>query len=92
MRRIIKFSPIILILAASLVFSLPARAGMPGAMKGVDMTYKSRPALTCSAAAQGCRRNFPASAAQCASAGATCKQTGTFTNPQGQSFTGLIRK
>jgi len=73
-----------------------------GAMNGRDPTYRGGvtgvshggtggAGATCSAAAQRCKKNFPASAAACAGAGTSCKQTGTFTNPQGQSFSGLTK-
>jgi hypothetical protein len=72
-----------------------------GNMIGRDSTYRggsngvshggSNGGATCSAAVQRCKRNFPASAASCASAGSSCQQTGTFTNPKGQSFSGLIK-
>jgi hypothetical protein len=73
-----------------------------GQMRGVDPTYRggvngvshgsiAGNGATCSAAVQRCKKNLPASAAACASAGASCKQTGTFTNPQGQSFSGLTK-
>jgi hypothetical protein len=73
--------------------SFGAYAAMPGAMKGVDATYKSGAAgKTCSGAAQLCKKNLPASAAACTSAGASCMQTGVFTNPQGRSFPGMAKK
>ena len=76
-----------------------------GAMKGIDPTYRggvtgvshggtggSKAASgTCSQAVQRCKKNFAPSAAACASAGESCKQTGTFTNPQGKSFSGLTK-
>jgi hypothetical protein len=45
----------------------------------------------CSVAVQRCKKNLPASAAACASAGASCMQTGTFTSPMGKSFSGLTK-
>jgi hypothetical protein len=75
-----------------------------GAMKGIDPTHRGGAGgvshggtggggggSTCSAAVQRCKKNLPASAAACASAGESCKQTGTFTNPQGKSFSGLTK-
>jgi hypothetical protein len=72
-----------------------------GAMKGIEPTYRggntgvshgsSVGGATCSAGIQRCKKYFPASAAACASAGASCMQTGTFTNPQGKSTSGLIK-
>lgn len=47
--------------------------------------------FTCSQAVQRCKKRFATSAAACASAGETCKQTGTFTNPRGKSFSGLTK-
>ena len=89
----------LIILFAAAPFS--AHAVVQGSMKGVDPTYRggmngvtkggSGGGGTCSAAVQRCKKNFPQSAAACASAGASCKQTGTFTNPQGQSFSGLTK-
>lgn len=81
-------------LTAALVgsFSSGAYAVMPGTMKGVDTTYGSYGAKTCSGASQLCKKNFPKSAAACTSAGASCKQTGVFTNPQGKSFSGMIKQ
>ena len=52
-------------------------------------TGKAGPNASCSSSVAQCKRNFPASAAACVSAGESCKQTGTFTNPQGKSFSGL---
>jgi hypothetical protein len=89
-----------ILLAAAAPFS--AHAVVQGAMKGTDPTYRGGMngvskggtgggGNTCSAAAQRCKKNFPQAAAACASAGASCKQTGTFTNPQGQSFSGLTK-
>ena len=46
---------------------------------------------SCSGAIQKCTKAFPTSAAQCASAGESCKQSGTFTNPKGRSFPGLAK-
>jgi hypothetical protein len=46
---------------------------------------------TCSQAVQRCKKNFAAAASACQSAGESCKQTGTFTNPQGKSFSGLTK-
>jgi hypothetical protein len=84
-------------LAVSLAaaYSPAANAVVAGAMKGGDLTYgggSQKGVMTCSAAAALCKRNFPASTADCASAGATCKQTGVFTNPQGRSFSGMIKR
>ena len=73
-----------------------------GAMSGKDPTYRGGVTgvshggtggggATCSAAVQRCKKNLPASAAACASAGESCKQTGTFTSPQGKSFSGLTK-
>ncbi|TMJ14792.1 MAG: hypothetical protein E6G93_18405 [Alphaproteobacteria bacterium] len=73
-----------------------------GAMSGKDPTYRGGVTgvshggtggggSTCSAAVQRCKKNLPGSAAACASAGESCKQTGTFTNPQGKSFSGLTK-
>jgi hypothetical protein len=74
-----------------------------GQMRGADPTYRGGVtgvshgsvagggAASCSAAVQRCKKNFSGSAAACASAGASCRQTGTFTNPQGQSFSGLTK-
>lgn len=72
-----------------------------GAMSGKDPTYRggvtgvshggTGGGATCSAAVQRCKKNLPASAAACASAGESCKQTGTFTSPQGKSFSGLTK-
>jgi hypothetical protein len=72
-----------------------------GQMIGRDSTYRggntgvshgsSVGGGTCSGAVQRCKKNFPTSAATCASAGASCQQTGTFTNPKGQSFPGLTK-
>jgi hypothetical protein len=83
-----------------------ARA-VEGAMVGREPTYrggvtgvshggtaggtKAAGGGTCSQAAQRCKKNFAASASACQSAGESCKQTGTFTNPQGKSFTGLTK-
>jgi hypothetical protein len=47
------------------------------------------PNASCSSAVGRCTKAFRASAAASASAGESCKQTGTFTNPQGRSFSGL---
>jgi hypothetical protein len=47
------------------------------------------PNASCSSAVARCKKNFPESAAACASAGASCRESGTFTNPKGQSFSGL---
>jgi hypothetical protein len=88
-----------------LVGTAPFDGHADGAMKGVDPTYRGGAAgvshggtgggggggSTCSAAVQRCKKNLPASAAACASAGESCKQTGTFTNPQGKSFSGLTK-
>ena len=85
-----------------LVGGAPFDAYADGAMIGRDPTYSSGGANgvshggaagggSCSWAIQNCKKNFPTSAAQCASAGASCKQTGTFTNPQGKSFSGLAK-
>jgi hypothetical protein len=52
-------------------------AGVPGAN------------ASCSSAVARCKKNFPTSAAACTSAGESCRQSGTFTNPKGQSFSGL---
>jgi hypothetical protein len=82
-----------------------AHAVEEGAMKGTSPTYRggatgvthggtggSKAASgTCSQAVQRCKKNFASSAAACASAGESCKQTGTFTNPQGKSFSGLTK-
>jgi hypothetical protein len=72
-----------------------------GNMIGRDSTYRgggngvshggSNGGATCSAAVQRCKKNFAASAAACATAGSSCQQTGTFTNPKGQSVSGLIK-
>jgi hypothetical protein len=84
-----------------LVGTAPIDVHADGAMKGIDPTYRGGVtgvshgsiagggAASCSAAVQRCKKNFSASA--CASAGASCRQTGTFTNPQGQSFSGLTK-
>jgi hypothetical protein len=85
----------------------PFDARADGAMKGIDPTYrggvngvshggiggeaKAPAGATCSQAVQRCKKNFAAAASACASAGESCKQTGTFTNPQGQSFSGLTK-
>jgi hypothetical protein len=85
-----------------LLVGTPFEVQADGAMRGVDPTYRggvngvshgsiAGNGATCSAAVQRCKKNLPASAAACASAGASCKQTGTFTNPQGQSFSGLTK-
>jgi hypothetical protein len=85
-----------------LVGTAPFDGHADGAMKGGDPTYRGGAAgvshggtggggSTCSAAVQRCKKNLPASAAACASAGESCKQTGTFTNPQGKSFSGLTK-
>jgi hypothetical protein len=84
------------------VSTAPIDGHADGAMRGIDPTYRGGATGvshggtaggggTCSAAVQRCKKNFPASAATCASAGASCQQTGTFTNPQGQSFSGLTK-
>jgi hypothetical protein len=80
---------------------LPFECHADGAMIGRDSTYRggsngvshggANGGATCSAAVQRCKKNFPESAAACASAGSSCQQTGTFTNPKGQSFSGLIK-
>jgi hypothetical protein len=70
------------------------RGGSGGASHGGSggMSHGgSNGGATCSAAVQRCKKGFPASAASCASAGSSCQQTGTFTNPKGQSFSGLIK-
>jgi hypothetical protein len=88
-----------------LVGTAPFDGHADGAMKGIDPTYRRGAAgvshggtaggsgggSTCSASVQRCKKNFPASAAACASAGENCKQTGTFTSPQGKSFSGLTK-
>ena len=86
-----------------LVGGIPFNAYADGAMKGIDPTHSAGGANgvshggtaggggSCSGAIQNCKKNFPTSAAQCASAGASCKQNGTFTNPQGKSFPGLTK-
>jgi hypothetical protein len=93
-----------LLLTALLVGGTPFHAYADGAMVGRDPTYAPGGAKgvshggtggahggTCSGAIQRCQKAFPASAAACASAGGTCKQTGTFTNPKGQNFPGLAK-
>jgi hypothetical protein len=89
-----------------LVGTAPFDGHADGAMKGIDPTYRGgATGVThggsgggggaskgrCSVAVQRCKKNLPASAAACASAGASCMQTGTFTSPKGQSFPGLTK-
>jgi hypothetical protein len=72
-----------------------------GGMNGRDPTYRggvtgvahggSGQGGTCSGAVQRCKKNVPASAAACVSAGESCKQSGTFTGPGGKSFPGLAK-
>jgi hypothetical protein len=93
------------VLTVLLVGGTAIDARADGAMKGIDPTYRGGATgvshggtgggggggSTCSVAIRRCKTNFPASAAACGSAGASCMQTGTFTNPQGKSFPGLAR-
>ena len=83
-----------------------ARA-VEGAMVGREPTYRggatgvshggsgggggNAAGVTCSQAVQRCKKYFATSAAACQSAGESCKQTGTFTNPQGKSYSGLTK-
>ena len=93
------------VLAVLLAGGTAFDARADGAMKGIDPTYRGGATgvshggtggaggggSTCSAAIRRCKTVFPASAAACGSAGASCMQTGTFTNPQGKSFSGLTK-
>ena len=99
-----KFTTAVLFFLA-ILSATPFDARADGAMKGIDPTYRGgvngvshggtggpkAVSGTCSQATQRCKKNFAPSASACASAGESCKQTGTFTNPQGQSFSGLTK-
>jgi hypothetical protein len=99
-----KFTTAVIFFLA-IVSTAPFNARADGQMKGIDPTYRGGAngvshggtggpkavSGTCSQAVQRCKKNFAAAASACASAGEGCKQTGTFTNSQGQSFSGLTK-
>jgi hypothetical protein len=67
-----------------------AQQGVPDKMGGTG--YSKQFSKTCSVYANACVLNNPGAKEKCESARAKCMATGTFTGPQGKSFSGLAKQ
>jgi hypothetical protein len=67
-----------------------AQQGVPDKMGGTG--YSKQISKTCSVYANACVVNNPSAKDKCESARSRCMATGTFTGPQGKSFSGLAKQ